>query len=295
MRLHHIIAASCLYIAANALPTAITHTIIGTPAPSVLAGLSSNSEPEISSLTKTITGTPFQVTSLPVAEPTRASALSSQAASDGHNGTMFSITNSLTMHTASVSSRPGNSLTSTLPSTISNETSTLHKTTKASVNPSVATSPSTSSATSKPTGGFQVTNMRLRIGPGDNTTLHFEVHDPTPQTNASGYCESVWNTTAENFPEDAYKPCGKSGFAWNLDNYRGLTGFNLNIEHGYEDPRFGEPPNDYIFTFGSAEVDTSDTFCGEVQGVFSCDQEPGIIYAPITKVSSKRSVRGADI
>ncbi|KAK4556793.1 hypothetical protein LTR86_006364 [Recurvomyces mirabilis] len=94
-------------------------------------------------------------------------------------------------------------------------------------------------ATSRPLAtnpGFQISRLFMWEIQGHNTTITFNILDPDPLTNGTGVCSGSWKTGSGGYPQDSYKQCGNTTFAWNMASYDNTESYTLGLEHVFVDP-----------------------------------------------------------
>lgn len=106
-------------------------------------------------------------------------------------------------------------------------------------------------------------------------SIAFRVHDPDPLTNAAVGCDTRWSTNIT--APTSWLPCrNNTSFAFRLLKWEGIDAFELDVKHGFHDPRYvpcyvpfhssmlqvfthegnsvGKPPQDYVITYAKAEL-----------------------------------------
>ncbi|OQN95206.1 hypothetical protein B0A48_18762 [Cryoendolithus antarcticus] len=126
-----------------------------------------------------------------------------------------------------------------------------------------------------------------------NTTISFTIHDPEPLACQTVLCTATWAYGSKAWPTDGYSLCDGSVIGWNMAHFESWNKFSIGIEHVFKDPGMGPPPYDSVVTYGTASFDQKLIGCIDTPWSEVCRQTPNsVVFAPITRSSAKRRLRG---
>ncbi|MCJ1361910.1 hypothetical protein MMC16_001011 [Acarospora aff. strigata] len=90
----------------------------------------------------------------------------------------------------------------------------------------------------------------------ENTTVTFHASN----TNTSSTCSASFlypnppNSTAPSFPTTRRSCSPDKYFGWTFSSFDGIESFVIDLTHTYQDPEVGDPPLDWVTTFGHRNI-----------------------------------------